>query len=62
MVRRSQEELTRMNLGITEKHWKFASLAFLWPNKNAAREFPDKLLGFLAKNRLIRGKNGAFWG
>jgi hypothetical protein len=38
-----------MNLGITEKHWKFASLAFLWPNKNAAREFPDKLLDFLAK-------------
>jgi hypothetical protein len=49
MVRRSQEELTRMNLGITEKHWKFASLALPWPDKNAAREFPGKLLEFWRK-------------
>jgi hypothetical protein len=45
-----------MSLGITEKHWKFSSLAFLWTDKNADRECPGKPLVFLAKNRLFRAK------
>jgi hypothetical protein len=51
-----------MTLGIAERHSKKASLTFLWLGENAAREFPGKLLDFLAKEQAFLGQKRLFLG